>query len=153
MEVYKYMIKCNNKKDSDIIIKDDDEKKLLKKQCEELQRKYNELERNYNKLLKNDTIELLKRSSIYNKTEEEKLSVYDEEFDLKKMAKGAKAKSNSQDNNIDHPWSQIPKEKYKELDGYYQILEYHVRKLLETIQINEENKNYIEEIITIINNN
>ena len=149
------MIKCNDKsgenEHSNIIIKDDEEKKILKNQYEELQKEYNELKCNYNKLLKNCTIEILKRSTIYNKTEQEKLSVYDEEFDLKKIAKGARAKNNSQDNNIDYPWSQIAIEKYKELDGYYQNLEYYVRKLLDAIQKNKEKKNYIEEIEKIIN--
>ena len=69
------------------------------------------------------------------------------------MAKGAIATNNSQDNDIDYPWSQIVKEKYKELNVYYQNLEYYVSKLLKTIQKNEENKNYIEEIEKIINKN
>ena len=95
-------------------------------------------------------LEGLKRSNIYNKTEDEKISVYDEEFDLQKMAKGAKAKNVSQDLNIDNPGLQNIKEKYRELDYFYKTLEYNISKILKTVQENEENKKYIDEIRKII---
>ncbi len=168
--------------DSNKIIKDNDEKKILQIQFnkfEELQIKYNELECNYNKLLKNGInndednkiqnlekeneklknlnssliclIDGIKRSNICYKTEDEadKLSV---EYDLKRMAKEAQRKNNSQDLNIDYPWYQTIKDKYREKDYKFINLEYNFRKLLRTIQINDENKKYIEEINKIFNN-
>ena len=74
------------------------------------------------------------------------------EYDLKRMAKEAQRKNNSQDLNIDYPWYQTIKDKYREKDYKFINLEYNFRKLLRTIQINDENKKYIEEINKIFNN-
>ena len=165
----KFMLnsKSGGNEDSSIITKDDEKEKSFKSKFENLQRKYNdsgnhdenetikELQKDNERLKKLNSslvnrIEGLKRSNIYNKTEDEKLSVYDEEFDLQKMAKGANAKNISQDLNIDYPGLQNIKEKYRELDYFYKTLEYNISKLLKTVQENEENKKYIDEIRKII---
>ena len=66
------------------------------------------------------------------------------------MAKGAKEKNRSQDINIDYPGIQMIKEKYRELDFYYNSLEGLVKKLLLTIQTNQKNKTYVAELCKIV---
>ena len=78
------------------------------------------------------------------------LSNYEEEFDLKKMAKGAKDKNRSQDINIDYPGAQQVKEKYRELDFYYNSLEELVKKLLLNCTCTNKNKVYINELCRIV---
>ncbi len=175
IENYKYMINCKKKNegngDSNIIKKDDEEKELIKKQYNELQRKYNELECKFKKLLKNGSnndednklknleeilknsslifrSEGIKRSTIVTNTEEEKSS---EEFDKRKLVKGAQKKNNSQDLNIDYPLLQSTKEKCNEFNYKFKNLKSNFTKLLEKTPINEENKSYIEEIKKILN--
>ena len=70
----------------------------------------------------------------YDNKSEQNVSNYEEEFDLKKMAKGAKDKNRSQDINIDYPGIQTIKERYRELDFYYNSLEELVKKLLLNIK-------------------
>ena len=84
------------------------------------------------------------------KSEDGKKSNYEEEFDLRKMAKGAKDKNRSQDINIDYPGLQTLKEKYRELEFYYNSLEGLVKKLLLTIQVNIKNKAYVNELCKIV---
>ncbi len=82
----------------------------------------------------------LKRSSFFeHKTEIEKYSIWEEEFDLKKMAKGAREKNRSFDMYIDNPFYQTMKDKYRELDYNYNILQYLIEKLLGKININNDN--------------
>ena len=78
------------------------------------------------------------------------MSNYEEEFDLKKMAKGAKDKNRSQDINIDYPGAQQVKEKYRELDFYYNSLEELVKKLLLNCTCTNKNKKYITELCKIV---
>ena len=78
------------------------------------------------------------------------ISNYEEEFDLKKMAKGAKDKNRSQDINIDYPGAQEVKEKYRELDFYYNSLEELVKKLLLNCTCTNKNKAYISELCKIV---
>jgi superoxide dismutase len=66
------------------------------------------------------------------------------------MAKGAKDKNRSQDNNIDYPGIQIYKEKYRELDFNYNSLETLVKKLLLNIQVGPKNKTYVNELCKIV---
>ena len=109
---------------------------IIKKKNEEL---LNELE---NKNLKND---------YYNHISIDKpLSNYEEEFDLKKMAKGVKEKNRSQDINIDYPGTQQIKEKYRELDFYYNSLEDLVKKLLLSSACTNKNKTYMSELCKIV---
>lgn len=67
------------------------------------------------------------------------------------MAKGAKEKNRSQDINIDYPGIQNIKEKYRELNFYYNSMEGLVKKLLSTgIQVNPKNKTYVSELCKIV---
>ena len=90
------------------------------------------------------------KKNCYDNKSEENVSNYEEEFDLRKMAKGAKDKNRSQDINIDYPGIQAIKEKYRELDFYYNSLEGLVKKLLLTIQCTPKNKTYINELCKIV---
>ena len=86
----------------------------------------------------------------YDNKSEQNVSNYEEEFDLKKMAKGAKDKNRSQDINIDYPGIQTIKERYRELDFYYNSLEELVKKLLLNINCNPKNKVYVSELCKIV---
>ena len=92
----------------------------------------------------------IKRSCYDNKSEEGFKSNYEEEFNLKQLAKGSKDKNRSQDINIDYPGIQNIKEKYRELDFYYNSLEGLVKKLLMNIQVNPKNKTYVSELCTLV---
>ena len=84
------------------------------------------------------------------RSEDANKSNYEEEFDLRKMAKGARDKNRSQDINIDYPGIQTYKEKVRELEFYYNSLENLVKKLLLTIQCNPKNKTYVSELCRIV---
>ena len=124
---------------------------------EELIKVINELKKE-NEQIKKKNLQLIsqleekeiKANCYDNKSENAYLSNYEEEFDLKKMAKGAKEKNRSQDINIDYPGIQNIKEKYRELYFYYNSLENLVKKLLTTIQVNSKNKTYVSEICKIV---
>ena len=93
----------------------------------------------------------LKRSSFFEpKTEIEKYSIWESEFDLKKMAKGAREKNKSFDMYIDNPFYQTMKDKYRELDSNYNILHYLIEKLLEKININGNIENTVNGICKIL---
>ena len=109
---------------------------ILKKKNEEL---LNDLD---NKQLKNDYFN--------HKSIEKPLSNYEEEFDLKKMAKGVKEKNRSLDINIDYPGTQQIKEKYRELDFYYNSLEDLVKKMLLSSTCTNKNKTYMTELCKIV---
>lgn len=112
----------------------------LKKEIETLKKKNDELFKQLEeKELKN-----------YDNRSEENISNYEEEFDLRKMAKGAKEKNRSQDINIDYPGIQSFKEKYRELDFYYNSMEGLVKKLLVNIQCNAKNKVYVTELCKMV---
>lgn len=143
--------------------------KLLQNEYNDLKDKYNKILNNSNKNYSNNNIEImkklkdlekeneiikkknaslisriefksLKRSSFFeHKTEIEKYSIWEEEFDLKKMAKGAREKNRSFDMYIDNPFYQTMKDKYRELDYNYNILQYLIEKLLGKININNDN--------------
>ena len=115
----------------------------LKKENEQIKKKNREL------IAQLDEKEI-KRNCYDNKSEDAYLSNYEEEFDLKKMAKGIKEKNRSQDINIDYPGIQNIKEKYRELDFYYNSLEGLVKKLLTTIQVNQKNKTYVSELCKMV---
>ena len=78
------------------------------------------------------------------------ISNYEEEFDLKKMAKGVREKNRSQDINIDYPGIQQIKEKYRELYFYYNSLEELVKKMLLCSSCTNKNKAYIVELCKIV---
>ena len=83
-------------------------------------------------------------------SENKALSNYEEEFDLRKMAKGAKDKNRSQDINIDYPGAQQVKDKFRELDYYYNSLEELVKKLLLNLTCTNKNRAYISELCKIV---
>ena len=84
------------------------------------------------------------------RSEDANRSNYEEEFDLRKMAKGAKDKNRSQDINIDYPGILTYKEKLRELEFYYNSLETLVKKLLLTIQCTPKNTTYVTELCRIV---
>ena len=92
----------------------------------------------------------IKKNCITHKSEDGNRSNYEEEFDLRKLAKGALDKNRSQDINIDYPGIQSIKEKYRELDFYYNSLETLVKQLLLNIQCNPKNKTYVTELCRIV---
>lgn len=83
-------------------------------------------------------------------SENKAISNYEEEFDLRKMAKGAKDKNRSQDINIDYPGAQQVKDKFRELDYYYNSLEELVKKLLLNLTCTNKNRAYISELCKIV---
>ena len=84
------------------------------------------------------------------KSEDGKKLNYEEEFDLRKMAKGAKDKNRAQGLNIDYPGIQALKEKYRELDYNYNSLEGLVKKLLLTIHVNPKNRAFVIELCKLV---
>ena len=118
------------------------ELKKVKKQNEEIRKK------NYELISQLEEKEI--KHNYENKSEDGYKSNYEEEFDLRKMAKGAKEKNRSQDINIDYPGIQVIKEKYRELDFYYNSLETLVKKLLLNVQVGPKNKTYVNELCKIV---
>ena len=92
--------------------------------------------------LKNKNKELLfkledKEINILNsgyKTDEQNMSGYEEEFDLRKMATGARDKNRSEDINIDYPGLQNYKEKLNELQFKFNNLKEQIKILLSKIK-------------------
>ena len=114
-----------------------------KKEIESLKKKNEELFNDLDcKKLKNDAFAHI--------SAEKPLSNYEEEFDLKKMAKGVKEKNRSQDINIDYPGIQQIKERYRELDFYYNSLEELVKKMLLSSTCTNKNKSYIIDLCKIV---
>ena len=129
----------NNTNSITTISNNDNELKKVKEENEKIKKKNSEL------------ISQLEEKEInlnyYDiKSEDGKKSNYEEEFDLRKMAKGAKDKNRSQDLNIDYPAIQALKEKYRELNFNYNSLEGLVKKLLLTIQVNPKNRAFVIEL-------
>jgi chromosome segregation ATPase len=119
----------------------------------------NELKKikNENEQIKKKNMELISqleekeiKYNYYNKSDDENKSNYEEEFDLKKMVKGVKEKNRSQDINIDYPGMQSIKEKYRELNFYYNSLETLVKQLLLNVQVGPKNKTYVTELCKLV---
>ena len=70
------------------------------------------------------------------RTEDVNFSNYEEEFDLRKMIKGAKDKNRSEDINIDYPGMQGVKDKNKELQLRMNMLIEQVKILISNINCN-----------------
>ena len=115
----------------------------LKKEIEQLKKKNNEL------IAQLEDKEI-KKNFYDNRSEDANKSNYEEEFDLRKMAKGARDKNRSQDINIDYPGIQTYKEKIRELEFYYNSLETLIKKLLLTIQCTPKNKTYVTELCRMV---
>ena len=74
------------------------------------------------------------------KTEDINGSHFEEEFDLKKMANGARDKNRSEDINIDYPGIQGIKEKYNELEFRFNNLVEQVKNLIGNISVSQKIK-------------
>ena len=136
-------ININNINNNGEIIKILDEIKKIKKE--------NELIKKKNSALVSQLEEKeIKNNCFDTKSENANLSNYEEEFDLRAMAIGAKEKNRSQDINIDYPGIQNVKDKYRELNFYYKSMINLVRDLLLNIQVNAKNKTYVTELCKIV---
>ena len=136
-----------SKNDSDSRNTNEDQ---LAKELKEAKKEIDIIKKKNNQLVEQLEEKEIKKTCYDNKSEDGNKSNYEEEFDLRKMAKGAKEKNRSQDINIDYPGIQAIKEKYRELDFYYNSLEGLVKKLLLTIQTNPKNKTYVTELCKIV---
>lgn len=84
------------------------------------------------------------------RTEDNNISNYEEEFDLKKMVNGARDKNRSEDINIDYPGVQGIKDKYKELLQNMNMLEEQVKILICNMNINNKVRPQIRQICQLM---
>ncbi len=122
----------------------------LEKELKEAKKEINSLKKKNEDLFNQLEEKEIKNNCGQYKSEDGNISNYEEEFDLRKMAKGAKDKNRSQDINIDYPGVQQIKEKYRELDFYYNSIEGLVKKLLVTSQCTAKNKTYVTELCRLV---
>ena len=122
----------------------------LTKELQEARKEIDVLKKKNGQLVEQLEEKEIKKNCYDNKSEDANKSNYEEEFDLRKMAKGAREKNRSQDINIDYPGIQAIKEKYRELDFYYNSLEGLVKKLLLNISTTPKNKTYVNELCRIV---
>ena len=115
----------------------------LNKEISDLKNKNKEL------LFKLEDKEVKSQNSRY-KTEDLNVSGYEEEFDLRKMATGARDKNRSEDINIDYPGIQGIKDKYKELLQNMNLLEEQVKILICNINCNSKIKPQITQICQLM---
>ena len=148
-ELQKQYYKIKNEKKSAISnannISNDEivnELKRVKKENEQIKKKNDEL------ISKLEEKEI--KHNYDNRSEDGYISNYEEEFDLRKMAKGAKDKNRSQDNNIDYPGIQMYKEKYRDIDFKYNSLEDLVKNLLLNVQVGSKNKTYVNQLCKLV---
>ena len=133
------------------------EEKFTEEECFNILNQLNEAKKEIENLKKkneqlfNDLDSQKLKNDCFNHISIEKpLSNYEEEFDLKKMAKGVKEKNRSQDINIDYPGIQQIKERYRELDFYYNSLEELVKKMLLSSTCTNKNKMYMIDLCKIV---
>ena len=133
------------------------EEKFTEEECFNILNQLNEAKKELENLKKkneqlfNDLDSQKLKNDCFNHISIEKpLSNYEEEFDLKKMAKGVKEKNRSQDINIDYPGIQQIKERYRELDFYYNSLEELVKKMLLSSTCTNKNKIYMIDLCKIV---
>ena len=133
------------------------EEKFTEEECFNILNQLNEAKKEIESLKKkneqlfNDLDSQKLKNDCFNHISVEKpLSNYEEEFDLKKMAKGVKEKNRSQDINIDYPGIQQIKERYRELDFYYNSLEELVKKMLLSSTCTNKNKIYMIDLCKIV---
>jgi hypothetical protein len=129
---------ANNISNDEIV----NELKRVKKENEQIKKKNDEL------ISKLEDKEI--KNNYDNKSDDGNKSNYEEEFDLRKMAKGAKEKNRSQDNNIDYPGIQMYKEKYRDIDFKYNSLEDLVKNLLLNVQVGSKNKTYVNQLCKLV---
>ena len=84
------------------------------------------------------------------RTEDVNISNYEEEFDLRKMANGAREKNRSEDINIDYPGMTGIKERLKELEFRYKNLVEQVKILIGNITFNQKIKPQVTQICQLL---
>ena len=84
------------------------------------------------------------------RTEDVNISNYEEEFDLRKMANGAKDKNRSEDINIDYPGIQGIKDKLKEMEFKFKNLVDQVKILIGNIPFSQKIKPQVTQICQLI---
>ena len=148
---YKILKKNNSNNPTPKKIKTDEkpDDKLVKENAD-LKKEIDQLKKKNNELIAQLEDKEIKKNFYDNRSEDANKSNYEEEFDLRKMAKGARDKNRSQDINIDYPGIQTYKEKIRELEFYYNSLESLVKKLLLTLQCTPKNKTYVTELCRIV---
>ena len=129
---------------------EDKQEEKLSQEVADLKKEIEQLKKKNNELIAQLEDKEIKKNFYDNRSEDANKSNYEEEFDLRKMAKGARDKNRSQDINIDYPGIQTYKEKIRELEFYYNSLETLVKKLLLTIQCTPKNKTYVTELCRMV---
>ena len=84
------------------------------------------------------------------RTEDVNISNYEEEFDLRKMANGARDKNRSEDINIDYPGIQGVKDKLNELEFRFNSLVEQVKILIGNISVSQKIKPQVVQICQLI---
>ena len=92
----------------------------------------------------------VKFENIFSKTEEQNLSNYEEEYDLKKILIGAAEQNNTEDINIDYPGIQGLQEKFSETKKKYDTIVEQIKSFLSQLTINMKIKPYVSQICQII---
>ena len=129
---------------------EDKQEEKLSQEVTDLKKEIEQLKKKNNELIAQLEDKEIKKNFYDNRSEDANKSNYEEEFDLRKMAKGARDKNRSQDINIDYPGIQTYKEKIRELEFYYNSLETLIKKLLLTIQCTPKNKTYVTELCRMV---
>ena len=129
---------------------EDKQEEKLSQEVTDLKKEIEQLKKKNNELIAQLEDKEIKKNFYDNRSEDANKSNYEEEFDLRKMAKGARDKNRSQDINIDYPGIQTYKEKIRELEFYYNSLETLVKKLLLTLQCTPKNKTYVTELCRMV---
>ena len=129
---------------------EDKQEEKLSQEVADLKKEIEQLKKKNNELIAQLEDKEIKKNFYDNRSEDANKSNYEEEFDLRKMAKGARDKNRSQDINIDYPGIQTYKEKIRELEFYYNSLETLVKKLLLTLQCTPKNKTYVTELCRMV---
>ena len=119
----------------------------LNKQIADLKKENKEL------LFKLEDKEVKSAFSGYKTDDNNNKSNYEEEFDLRKMAIGAKDKNRSEDLIIDYPGIQVVKDKLKETDFKLGILREQVKILIANISFNQKIKPQIFQICQLLGYN
>ena len=133
-------------------IEDKNKKNIKDKLSKELKEENNE-----NEIIKKKNLQMIEEfegeeinNYLNHISEEKNKSNYEEEFDLKRMAKVIDNKDRSQDIEIDYPGIAKFKEENRKLHFSYNSLLNLVKKILLTIQINPKNKTYAKELCNLV---
>ena len=145
-------INLNEQNQSTEIVKDGNTTMInnLKKQLNDAEKKISILQKNNKELqFKLEEKEVEKELSGF-RTEEANYSILEEEYDIKKMANGARKKNRSEDINIDYPGIQGIKDKYNDLLHTMNMLQEQVKILICNINCNSKIKPQITQICQLM---